>query len=476
MTFGKRGVRQTVGLPGTGLSFTTHTSRSKSSAALLRPSTAPTVLEVVEPERFGITAEPIASSAGRTRKLFFIVGALVIGAASVFPVPEDVRPLVFLTGGVLAALGFARPSRASLEAAEQRRIEDLARTELARRESVFADAVASLSTSQALSVDVKRVLAKQHELGLTDLEVGRFQLEKLQGIDALLDFQLNCGGRLIEIPGHEQVVAPDACYFVGHAVYDKRGDNDPSGTLYLTNARALFVSTDGLTTSAWKQVLSVSLDSRTLQIQRRDRQNPHLFDFSTYADAMKAEFIAKHMLTSVQDAIRPTESATIESRPGTEPADAMTIRRAPTHAVRVDLLALDDEQHCDLGAGQGYPVAIVGESYRQTALRALSAGRRIRGEEVRFVATVTPEPTNTHDPRAVRVDILNGAHIGYLSKEDAVAYELALKAVGSTGKHGVCRARLVGGSADKPSIGVLLDLLDPDVLIAKLSGGSGQAF
>jgi hypothetical protein len=335
--------------------------------------------------------------------------------------------------------------------------------------STFAAAVASLSTSQSSSVDVKRVLATQHELGLTDLEVARYQLEKVQGIDALLDFKASCGDHLVAIPGHEQVVAPDACYFAAEAVYDKRGENDPSGTLYLTDARALFVSTDGVTTAPWRQVMSVDLDGRTLRVQRRDRQNPYLFDFSKYADAMRAELIAQKAFSALS-APPPTPEP-----PNAQTEQAPVFGRAPKYAIRIDQLELDDGDHCDLGTGHGYAVAIVGESYRQTALRDLSAGRRLRGEEVRFTAAVTPEPTNPYDANAVRIDILNGVQIGYLSREDAAAYALVLKTVIATGKQGVCRARLIGGTADKPSIGVLLDLSNPEGLAAKFSPG-GQPF
>jgi hypothetical protein len=79
-------------------------------------------------------------------------------------------------------------------------------------------------------------------------------------------------------------------------VFDKRGDNDPSGTLYLTSSRAIFRSLDGLTITKWAKVVSAERDGRTVSIQRLDRQTPYLFDCKTFGDAMKAEFIAKKML------------------------------------------------------------------------------------------------------------------------------------------------------------------------------------
>lgn len=59
---------------------------------------------------------------------------------------------------------------------------------------------------------------------------------------------------------------------------------------------------------------------------------------------------------------------------------------------------------------------IVGESYRQDALRQLWTG-----PETTFDAVMIPENNNPHDPNAVRVEI-KATHVGYLSRETAEAY------------------------------------------------------
>jgi hypothetical protein len=141
---------------------------------------------------------------------------------------------------------------------------------------------------------------------------------------------------------------------------------------------------------------------------------------------------------------------------------------------RFDKRELNDDHYCDLGSGVDWSVAIVGEEYSQAALHDLSAGRRLRDEEVQFIASLIPEPTHRYDANATRVHILNGAQVGYLAKADAAAYAAALKALSATGKQGICRARLIGGTLDKSPIGVLLDLRDPETLVAKFSG-DGQA-
>jgi hypothetical protein len=210
----------------------------------------------------------------------------------------------------------------------------------------------------------------------------------------------------------------------------------------------------------------VGLDGRTLRVQRRDRQNPYVFDFSTYVDAMKAEFFANTLLRAFAP-LPPRDVWNPKAQPPLP--EESTASSSSDPAVQIDQVELDDEQHCDLGTGQRFALAVVGEEYAQAELSALSAGRRLKGEEVQFVAAVTPEPANRFDENAIRIDILNGAQLGYLSRDLAAAYAGAMKSVAATGKQGVCRARLIGGTTDEPTMSVLLDLLDPQALLAKLS-------
>jgi hypothetical protein len=181
-----------------------------------------------------------------------------------------------------------------------------------------------------------------------------------------------------------------------------------------------------------------------------------VFYITPLAEAMKAEFVANHLF-------RTAESQRSNDR-----------RRIPTGAVRVRDLPISDESHIDLGSGAGFTMGIVGESYRQRTLRALSAGRRERDEEVTFTVALVREPENPYDPNAVRVDLVGGEQVGYLAREDAAAYQLALRAI-PAGNVGVCRARLIGGTPDKPSFGVMIDLQSPEALLNILPPG-GQPF
>lgn len=162
--------------------------------------------------------------------------------------------------------------------------------------------------------------------------------------------------------------------------------------------------------------------------------------------------------------------------PAVAPAKA---RRAwvpgpPKHAVKRSALPIGDATHHDCGSGSGFMIGIVGESYRQAALHALDHGRLRRGVRVTLTASLIPEPENPYDPQAIRVDI-EGAHVGYLSRADAVWYQPVFAALAAQQLIAVARAKLMGGVADKPSIGVILDLDTPEDLVRALAP-PGQPF
>jgi hypothetical protein len=124
----------------------------------------------------------------------------------------------------------------------------------------------------------------------------------------------------------------------------------------------------------------------------------------------------------------------------------------------------------DLPPGGGtFSVGVVGESYRQHALKALAGDRRQRGEQVFFSAVLVPEPTNQFDSNAVRVHIQGGAHVGYLSREDAIDYRAGMAVLIARHAAGLCPAKLIGGGSGKPTIGVVLDLASPDVMLSAVA-------
>jgi hypothetical protein len=122
-------------------------------------------------------------------------------------------------------------------------------------------------------------------------------------------------------------------------------------------------------------------------------------------------------------------------------------------------------------------VDVVGEGSYQGTLERLAGGRTVDGGRNRdHVAMILPEPTNPYDPAAVRVVVITpagvGATIGYLSREDAVAYRAVIDRVAADGKVVACRASLSGGwdrgPDDRGSFGVRLALDTPDGLTKEL--------
>lgn len=120
-------------------------------------------------------------------------------------------------------------------------------------------------------------------------------------------------------------------------------------------------------------------------------------------------------------------------------------------------------------------VRVAGVSHYQEDLLALvgeAGGGRVRHEAK---ATLEPEPDNPHDPEAVKV-LLEGRHVGYLSREDARRYGPAVRLLLERGRVLACDA-VVGGrgpDATTDNLGVFLELpRAPEALLEArtLTGG-----
>jgi hypothetical protein len=152
-------------------------------------------------------------------------------------------------------------------------------------------------------------------LGLTEDET-REAMEQMRAALDVLAFLAQVaanGDALIPVPGHEVVIGDSPCWFVrADVLYDKRGslsNPDPVGNLYLTTAEALFHAADGVVARvAWSKVVGVTHDHRTLSIQRRDRQTPHVFMFNTLADTCIAGYVAHRLWSSGRVVARKAQS------------------------------------------------------------------------------------------------------------------------------------------------------------------------
>lgn len=110
----------------------------------------------------------------------------------------------------------------------------------------------------------------------------------------------------------------------------------------------------------------------------------------------------------------------------------------------------------------GDRVNVVGESHYQPALQRIT-GRREWVETVyECVAVLVPEPTNPHDPHAVRIEV-QGELVGYLSREDATRYVPYLRRLAEQRQLACCQAVIAGRGqgSETANMGVFLHIAAP---------------
>lgn len=127
-------------------------------------------------------------------------------------------------------------------------------------------------------------------------------------------------------------------------------------------------------------------------------------------------------------------------------------------------------------------VEVMGESYYQATLELIAGGRTFEGAARRdHTAVLVPEPSNPHDAHAVRVILVSSAQggqsgkVGYLSRDDAVAYRPVIDRLAASGTVLACRASIEGGwdrgPRDRGSFGAVLHMGTPAFLMAELDSG-----
>jgi hypothetical protein len=123
--------------------------------------------------------------------------------------------------------------------------------------------------------------------------------------------------------------------------------------------------------------------------------------------------------------------------------------------------------HIGRGVG-GFELEIVGESHYQDTLSNLRDDNDNGAKWIKSDFHILPEPTNPYDPDAIRVATTSGETVGYFSRRDAQRYKSCVARGLEHWGTLWCRGLFVGGSGDKESIGVRLDVLPPRDLIALL--------
>jgi hypothetical protein len=130
-----------------------------------------------------------------------------------------------------------------------------------------------------------------------------------------------------------------------------------------------------------------------------------------------------------------------------EPRRTLDLRRA------VDLHP--DPSPIEVSGSGAFLTPVVGESFYQLALEAIAGRRTEHGWNLPAKATLVCENSNSHDPKAVRVDIC-GQRVGYLSRERARKHR---QRYGQRTVH--CAALIVGGwerNGETGHFGVKLDI------------------
>jgi hypothetical protein len=121
---------------------------------------------------------------------------------------------------------------------------------------------------------------------------------------------------------------------------------------------------------------------------------------------------------------------------------------------RSALTANSSAGRVNVGRGVRIPYAVRGESNYQDALKYL---RGYADSDDRLPALLVREPDNRYDTNAVAV-VVYGRTVGYLGRDDAADLADGLDELADSEQFLGCPARLVGGTVDKPNIGVVVEL------------------
>ena len=145
--------------------------------------------------------------------------------------------------------------------------------------------------------DAAQAAALRARLEQAGIDDERFEIERemLEGLDAVLELELALDGRDPEtiVTGH-RAVGTDRCYFSAPASLPD-DPAQPAGTLLLTNVRAIFVGGSRAVTVPWHAVARVLPQNRDLVLIRADQQNLYRFRCNTFADALRAAFLARRL-------------------------------------------------------------------------------------------------------------------------------------------------------------------------------------
>ena len=97
---------------------------------------------------------------------------------------------------------------------------------------------------------------------------------------------------------HDEAAGTDECYVAVKVFYDKCGDHDETGTLYVTNRKLVFVG-ESITDARWSDIAKLSRRGTRFSAFSRDRQAPLVFLCATLFDSVLVADVAERCLDSV---------------------------------------------------------------------------------------------------------------------------------------------------------------------------------
>ena len=290
----------------------------------------------------------------------------------------------------------------------------------------------------AAAVDVFKAKATADELELSELAHEVAKAEHMLTVLAYAD-RLNRGEGVQAVA----VMADgESSYFRAKDAKRETARDDDYGQLDIGD-KGIFYDGNNQLTIVWHKVLTIGVKETALIVHPTRGGKPHTFYLGSERRARLAHTVATTIFKQQTTTAEPITRRKRSAPPATTPQ------------VKRSLATLD------LGSpATGCNFNIVGEAHYQGRLRNIctSFGRS-------FTALLMPEPTNAFDPNAVRVLAEAADTIGYLSKEDAVHYAPVFELLARHDHVGTCQARLTGGTDDKRSFGVLLNLLDVGELL-----------
>lgn len=180
-----------------------------------------------------------------------------------------------------------------------------------RSKSRGKDRLAAWRAAWAAAIDgtnpsTAAALREQLDLARTDADDIEVELEMLDASDALagLDRTL-ADGQLPVVETHHRVIGTEVCHFTAPA---SRPDDtaQASGRLLFTATRATFVGGGRTSATPWHAVHEVLRTDRDVLLVRADHTAAAHYRLNTYADAVSAARLARHLRQAVR--LRPGQA------------------------------------------------------------------------------------------------------------------------------------------------------------------------